>query len=623
MPTVTHDIANEPLSPSGETADGRGTEAASVAPPDIQMIAVERLVPTKDNPRALRKDKAFEELAASIRSVGVLQPLIARPLANSVLFDLRAGHRRLAAAKAAGLTRVPVIVRAMDDKTAMEITTMENLHRENLTPLEESRSIQNLLRVGWNHESIGERLGKTPQWVARRAKLGELSDAWKNAAADPKHAASLWPATLLEVVAKLPAATQDAVLEMLRHGTLNPCERGEMLPSAAQLERWIAAEYLGTLGGAPWKLDDETLLPKAGACTACPKRSSVEPLLFEELAEGGKKRNVAADHCLDQGCYKQKQDALCKRKMAELEKEHGKALPVITSYLGWIETKELEKKWKGLKQTNVGYGDDNYSLAKPNEKGATPAVVVSGKNAGTVCWVKNGNPYTGYGGGRQKREKGKPTPLKERKEALEKRRFAHVIEAVRGKLDEWAEDEKQELPKAINTVQAAVALAIAFGTRHKRDTTYVEPMVPWKLLETDWKRASVDTADALIRQVLPVLRDRLNFQNGDGARRLYPECQRVAELLELDFKAMEQAAAAEIPEPKGWANLKPDGTPKSPSASAVAKQADERSGEASKAAKGGGTRVQRVERVGRRVTNGRNGGVDGDTRRAGSRGLVR
>ena len=94
--------------------------------PQLQMIAVNRLIPTTDNPRVMREDQAFAELVESIRSVGVLQPLVARPMTTEMelatmnrppasrpivgagqLYDLRAGHRRLAAAKKAGLARYP------------------------------------------------------------------------------------------------------------------------------------------------------------------------------------------------------------------------------------------------------------------------------------------------------------------------------------------------------------------------------------------------------------------------------------------------------------------------------------------------------------------------------------
>ena len=138
----------------------------------------------------------------------------------------------------------------MDDKTAMEVTVTENLQREDLHPLEESWGIQKLLDAGWEAQTIADRLGKTPAWIARRARLRDLSDAWQKAITDPKKHVSVWPATLLERIARLPAETQDAILDA---DDLHSLDYRRTVPTTAALDRYIATEWLHTLDGVPWE----------------------------------------------------------------------------------------------------------------------------------------------------------------------------------------------------------------------------------------------------------------------------------------------------------------------------------------------------------------------------------
>lgn len=562
---------------------------------ELQMIEVERLIPTPDNPRVLREDKSFAELVESIRSVGILQPLIARPMSvemelasmnlpsgtrpktvgTGTLYDLRAGHRRLAAAKKAGLKTVPVVVREMDDKTAMEVTIAENLQRENLHPLEESRGIQRLLDVGWEIESIADRLGKSACWVARRAKLCELSPAWQKAIGDPARTVSTWPASLLELIARLPAATQDDVLENMQSSHWRQRKPSgsleSVIPTVQELNRYLQAEILHTLGGAPFKLDDETLLPKAGACSVCVKRASCQPMLFEDLDPVKKKgRKGGGDRCLDLACYSAKVEAFSKRKLDELKAQHGRADVVAEQYLSGRERQQYAKRY-GLTPLDSW----SFQKAKPNEKNARPAVVVQSdrpSKLGQVVWIKPNGSGTGAGSGRAKKTEG-PRTLRERREALAKRRKTHVIEAVRARLTELA-DGAAELPTPLEDGAQAIALAVSFGTSHRFDSIHNTydcrsgaAHDPWRALKSmPLVRKDALAAAQLTRAVLPVLHDRLHIFNGEQAVTAYPECKRVAELIGADLAELERAAAEAIPEPKSWAHLNADGTPKKPAA---------------------------------------------------------
>jgi ParB family chromosome partitioning protein len=136
---------------------GRGLEALI---PDIRQvdlapseIDIDRIVPNPSQPR-LRLDEArLEELAASIRANGVLQPILVRPYANG--YQLVAGERRLAAAQRAGLLQIPAQVRDVPDDRLLEFALIENLQREPLNPLEEAQAFQRLMETtGGTQEEI-------------------------------------------------------------------------------------------------------------------------------------------------------------------------------------------------------------------------------------------------------------------------------------------------------------------------------------------------------------------------------------------------------------------------------------------------------------------------------------
>ncbi|MEP0846041.1 MAG: ParB/RepB/Spo0J family partition protein [Phycisphaerae bacterium] len=558
----------------------------------ITHLALDRLIPTADNPRVIREDAAFAELVQSVRSQGVLQPLIARPVndalaealtrpeaaARGPLYDLRAGHRRLLAAKAAGLATVPVIVREMDDRTAMEVTIAENLQRENLQPLEEANGIRRMLELGWTPEAIGERFGKTPAWVAKRSRLNDLSPAWKKALSDDREHVSTWPAALLDQVARLPAASQDQLLERLSGGRFSefprlPGQKGA-IPTSAELNRFLAAQILRTLRGAPWKLDDFALLPAAGACANCPKRSSAQPLLFDDLDDGAKRGRtdkLGHDRCLDSACYQAKLDAHVRRRIDALKAEHKRVLPVVEDGDGGLDYRERQALKKRFPDLAESYGWQ--PTPKPGEQGAVCGVIIHGPAAGTERWVWNNGqqPAPQKGPGHGKREASKPTPLAERRKALSARRAAHVITAIRERLDKL-ERGTAALPKALTAPARAIALAAIFGTSEKQDSGHNRAAAA-----SDWNRldAGRDCGPAeLVRCVLPVLHTRLNYFNGEAALQRIADARRIAALIEMDYAGLEREAAEAIPTPKGWASLRPDGTPKAAAGTKDGQQAN-------------------------------------------------
>ena len=116
---------------------GADTPEASDA---LQSIGIDRLQPGKYQPRTQMDEAALEELAASIREHGVMQPILVRPI-DGARFEIVAGERRWRAAKRAGLTDVPALVKAVPDQSALALALIENIQREDLNPLEQANGL--------------------------------------------------------------------------------------------------------------------------------------------------------------------------------------------------------------------------------------------------------------------------------------------------------------------------------------------------------------------------------------------------------------------------------------------------------------------------------------------------
>lgn len=139
----------------------------------LRELPIESLVPNPQQPRRSFDGQALEELAASIRSSGVLQPLVVRSRGSQ--YEILVGERRWRAAQQAGLSRVPAIVREASDAEALELALVENLLREDLNPLEAAQAYQRLLaEFGWTQEELARRLGKDRSSVANALRLLRL-----------------------------------------------------------------------------------------------------------------------------------------------------------------------------------------------------------------------------------------------------------------------------------------------------------------------------------------------------------------------------------------------------------------------------------------------------------------
>lgn len=151
-----------------------GDEAALAAQPldGVASLPIEHLQPSRLQPRTRFDEDELEALAESIRAQGVIQPLVVRPAATGEGYEIVAGERRWRAAQLAGLHELPVVVRELSDRAALELALIENVQRQDLNPLEEAAGYQRLIaQFGHTQEALASTVGKSRSHVANTLRL--------------------------------------------------------------------------------------------------------------------------------------------------------------------------------------------------------------------------------------------------------------------------------------------------------------------------------------------------------------------------------------------------------------------------------------------------------------------
>lgn len=277
------------------------------------MVPRTWLVPSTTNPRKTFTE--LEELAASFTEVledgnkqrGIINAIVVRPAKASRSdrggrFEIVVGERRWRASEIAKMVEVPVEIRHLTDREVIEMQHVENAQRVDVPPLEEAASLAELL-VHMSPEVAATRLGKSASYVAQRARLVELTDTARKAF----EVGSVGLGIVL-LLARHTNAVQD---EFLRHHGIT-LERPEgwhhQPPTVQTAKHYLERVILLQLKKAPFDTHDVTLVPAAGACDQCPKRTGNQVALFHD---------VDADRCMDPECFKAKTEALYQRRIAD------------------------------------------------------------------------------------------------------------------------------------------------------------------------------------------------------------------------------------------------------------------------------------------------------------------
>ncbi|MGA9774243.1 MAG: ParB/RepB/Spo0J family partition protein [Blastocatellia bacterium] len=266
-----------------EGGDGSGSADA------LRMIALKLIDPPPTNTRTVFKQESLDELAASIRLRGVLQPILVRQ--NGARFQIIAGERRFRASEIAGLQEIPANVRGMSDAEALDAQLIENLQREDVHALDEADGFLRLKET-FNLEisDIAQRVAKGPQYVARRLSLTNLI---KEAREDFR-GELITLAHALEI-SRLSPEIQPYALAACYESKYVWNEKEQARTQVADkempvrhvrfLQAWIEKNIHLNLKRAPFKLDDSRLRGDGLTCIECPQRSGFNQSLFHDIKD--------------------------------------------------------------------------------------------------------------------------------------------------------------------------------------------------------------------------------------------------------------------------------------------------------------------------------------------------
>jgi ParB family chromosome partitioning protein len=344
---------------------------------EYRDVPLAMLTESTTNPRRRFEEAALRELAETIRSQGVLSPLLVRPM-NEHGFEIVFGARRYRAAQMVGAETVPVRIKHMTDAEVLEAQLIENLVRRDVHPMEEAQGFKALLDLEepkYSIEQISARTGKSPVYVAARLKLVDLVPAVVEAFY--REEIGVGHALLL---AKLPPDRQDDALKACFRedwAGSNDRKAKHILLPVRNLQFWIESNVLLILKDAPFDKRDAQLVTTAGSCMDCPKRTGHNKLLFSDLGK--------QDACTDETCYQAKVNAhiaatiAAKPKLVQISTGYGKqpegsAIVPRGGYVAIQDEKPTDKQQAQRPEYKVCKSTTEAIIADGEGKGTTHKV---------------------------------------------------------------------------------------------------------------------------------------------------------------------------------------------------------------------------------------------------------
>lgn len=331
----------------------------------ISSLKRVRLRASATNPRKRFDQEKLEDLAASMRKVGVLEPLLVRTLGpqrnGSTEYEIIAGERRWRAAELAGLEELPCIVKdGLNESEVLEVQYIENLQRDDLSPIEEADGFAKLIESwGCGTEEgvkrLEEKLGKKRTYFYDRLKLCKLAGPVREALEQ-----GTIPPTVGTLLARVSPTHQGEALKDIT-------ARGDVM-SFRQAQNYLKSNYSPNLATAKWDLEDSALLPDAGPCTTCPKRAGN---CLEEYPEFKRSPNV----CTDLGCFNQKKLAHRAQVLERAGRERGRKILTLAQcddlfeYGSWFRD---DSEWTQLDRFWISTGNQRVCAEEVLKKVKSP-----------------------------------------------------------------------------------------------------------------------------------------------------------------------------------------------------------------------------------------------------------
>ena len=526
--------------------------------PEVTMFHPAEIAVNSLNPRTLgpnwRTNPTIKELADNIRIHGILQPILVRytdtPPSQGASYEILAGERRYRAAILADLKEIPCIILACNEFEAFEITVIENLHREDLHPIEQARGIRSLLDRGESIDAVASRLGISRSTVIRRAALTNLIQPFQDVAFSGADWCQSWGPAHWELISAFPPETQQTVYDIIAEDNKNYGYDGDLL-LVSDLKR-VLAHYLRLISTSPWKIP-------TSECAQCLKRSCRQPELFENFplpGEGNEKTEInKSDACLDPICWESHLATHIKSEAARIEKKGVK--PVFVQAYQRSAPKSILDRLGATENLPTA---QSYEKAKASDKNAVPILVVDGSQAGKSYYAVLPDRHQSSA----PRESGQAVPLAERREKLQRRRNVMAIEALMYALTcNGVFEEKGAIVLGINPLtESTLHQAVAyFGIRGDSFDLGNSPEEDWK----EFSEMSPNKTRVLMEFQLHETFSRMLHQDAVAPVPDTFFARQVATLYGVDFDNLLSIVAKEIPDPKSWATLDEDGTPKSKS----------------------------------------------------------
>lgn len=316
-----HTLDAEPVQAPAPPPPAESTLEDFIDEHGVRIIPLKHIRPSALNPRKTFDELELAQLAESIRTKGVLVPIILRlhPASGSAIptYEIVAGERRFRAAHAAGISGIPAFVRKLSDAQVRELAVIENEQRADVAPLEKADGYAAMIEHdGATVEQIAQRVNKSESTIRQLLRLRNLPDVARQAV----EAGTLPPATA-GLIARVPGEKLRAkvALHVLANNSWwrETPRIGESIEpmSYRSAKTLIENNCMCELKGAPFLTELVNLTP-AGACTTCPKRVGNLAKTDDEY------KGIRADVCTDPGCFQEKTEAAAKNAV-ELAKDRG------------------------------------------------------------------------------------------------------------------------------------------------------------------------------------------------------------------------------------------------------------------------------------------------------------
>ena len=323
------------------------------------------------NPRATMDDDRLNELVASVADCGVLVPIVVRVVDG--MFEVVCGHRRVEACRRLGLTDVQAVIHEdLDDEQAQLVALVENVQREDLTPMDEAIAYRAMIKTGMSIDEVAAKASRSKSAVYQRLKLLDLSQEMQAAVADGRVTL-----TAAAMIASIPDDKMQREAEKLMFEELEYLQGA--CATGASVREMLARDFSANLKKAPFDTADATLHDERGPCGECPHRTGNQADLF-----GGALAEDSPDMCTDPACFHAKASVIARRK---LDKHAAKGLvtldPGEASEIFNRGTDRL-KGSKYVKASEKCYDDPEHRAYKALLKGSGVDPVAAADESGKV-----------------------------------------------------------------------------------------------------------------------------------------------------------------------------------------------------------------------------------------------